>query len=39
MKFAPEHNRIINEEVEKLNQDKFITEVYYLDWLANLVIM
>lgn len=29
---------IINEEVEKLKWNEFIREVYYLDWLANIVV-
>ena len=33
--FAPERQKAINEEVNKLLQAKAIREVEYLDWLAN----
>lgn len=34
-KFAPNRNRIINEEVEKLLSIRSVREVQYPDWLAN----
>ena len=33
--FAPERDNAIKDEVHKLMAAKFIREVYYLDWLAN----
>ena len=38
MVFAPERNNAIKEEVQKLIIAKFIREVYYPDWLANLAM-
>ena len=38
-KFALERNMAIAEEVEKLLKDKFIEEVYYPNWLANVVLV
>jgi hypothetical protein len=38
-KFAPERNLAIAEEVEKLLKARFIQEVYYPDWLANVVLV
>jgi hypothetical protein len=38
-KFASERNLAIAEEVEKLLKACFIREVYYLDWLANVVLV
>ncbi|XP_059436758.1 uncharacterized protein LOC132169816 [Corylus avellana] len=38
-KFAPERNVAIPEEVEKLLKARFIEEVYYPDWLANVVLV
>jgi hypothetical protein len=38
-KFAPERNLAIAEEVEKLLKARFIREVYYPDWLANVVLV
>ncbi|XP_059461825.1 uncharacterized protein LOC132190804 [Corylus avellana] len=38
-KFAPERNMAISEEVEKLLKARFIEEVYYPDWLANVVLV
>ena len=35
--FAPERDNAIREEVQKLTLVKFIREVYYPDWLANVV--
>ena len=37
--FAPERDNIIKEEVQKLTMAKFIWEVYYSDWLANVVMV
>ena len=37
--FAPERDKAINEEVQKLTTTQFIREVYYLDWLANVVMV
>ena len=37
--FAPERDNAIKEEVQKLTLEKFIQEVYYLDWLANVVMV
>ena len=37
--FAPEQDNAINEEVQKLTTSKFIREVYYPDWLANVVMI
>ena len=37
--FAPERNDAIMEEVDKLLMTNFIKEVFYLDWLANVVIV
>ena len=37
--FAPERDNAIKEEVQKLTQTKFIREVYYPDWLANVVMV
>ena len=36
--FAQERDKAIAEEVQKLLEADFIREVYYLDWLANIVI-
>jgi hypothetical protein len=38
-KFASERNLVIAEEVEKLLKARFIREVYYPDWLANVVLV
>lgn len=38
-KFSSECNKIIKEEVQKLKQDNFIREVYYPNWLANVVVV
>jgi hypothetical protein len=38
-KFAPERVEAITVEVEKLLKAQFIDEVYYLDWLANVVLV
>ena len=37
--FAPERDKVIAEEVHKLQKADFIREVYYPDWLANVVIV
>ena len=37
--FAPERDKAIKEEVQKLMAVKFIQEVYYPDWLANVVMV
>ena len=37
--FAPERNRAIVQEVEKLLIVGFIREVYYPEWLANVVMV
>ena len=34
----PEHNKTIAEEIEKLLEAGFIREVFYLKWLANVVM-
>jgi hypothetical protein len=39
MKFTSERVEAIAAEVEKLLKAQFIQEVYYLDWLANVVLM
>jgi len=37
--FAPEPNKAVTEEVEKLLESDFIREVFYPDWLANMVMV
>ena len=37
--FAPEWNKVVMEEVEKLLTARFIQEVYYPEWLANVVMV
>ena len=37
--FAPKHNKAITKEVEKLLEASFIREVFYPDWLANMVMV
>ena len=37
--FAQERDRAIAEEVRKLQDVEFIREVYYPDWLANVVMV
>ena len=37
--FAPERDQAIAEEVRKLQEVSFIREVYYPDWLANVVMV
>ena len=38
-RFNPECYIVINKEVEKLLTTKFIREVHYLEWLANVVMV
>lgn len=35
--FAPEHNKVVAKEVEKLLEAKFIRVVFYPDWLPNVM--
>ena len=37
--FAPKRDNAIKEEVQKLTLAKFIREVYYPNWLANMVLV
>ena len=37
--FAPESSKVVVEEVEKLLTAEFIREVYYPEWLANIVMV
>ena len=37
--FAPERDNAIKEEVQKLIVAKFIREIYYPDWLANVIMI
>ena len=37
--FAPEQDQAIVEEIHKLQEVSFIREVYYPDWLANVVMV
>ena len=37
--FAPKRDSAIKEEVQKLVTTEFVHEVYYLDWLANVVMV
>ena len=37
--FAPKRDSAIKDEVQKLMVAKFIREVYYPDWLANVVMV
>ena len=37
--FAPKRNKAIMDEVNKLLVANFIREVYYPDWLANVVLV
>ena len=37
--FTPERDQAIAEEVRKLQEASFIREVYYPDWLANVVMV
>ena len=38
-KFAPECNKVINEEVQKLLDIGLVHKVHYPDWLANVVVV
>ncbi|KAK0589707.1 hypothetical protein LWI29_017611 [Acer saccharum] len=38
-KFAPERNKVINEEIQKLFDIGSVKEVKYPDWLANVVVV
>jgi hypothetical protein len=37
--FAPDRNKALMEEVDKLLTSKFIREVFYPEWLTNVVIV
>ena len=37
--FAPEQNKAVMEEVEKLLTVGFMREVYYHEWLANVIMV
>ena len=37
--FTPERDQAIAKKVRKLQEASFIREVYYLDWLANVVMV
>ena len=37
--FAPEQDQAIVEEIHKLQEVSFIREVYYPNWLANIVMV
>ena len=37
--FAPERNKAFMDEMDKLLTAKFVREVYYLEWLANVVMV
>ena len=37
--FTSGRNKVVTEEVEKLLEDDFIREVFYPDWLANVVMV
>ena len=37
--FSLERNKVVMEEIEKLLIVRFIQEVYYLEWLANVVMV
>ena len=37
--FAPKRDQAIAKEVHKLQKANFIKEVYYLDWLANMIMV
>ena len=39
MVFTPKRDNAIKDEVQKLMAAKFIREVYYPDWLANVVMV
>ena len=35
----PEHNKVVTKEVEKLLEVDFIREVFYPEWLANVIMV
>ena len=37
--FAPERDNAIKKEIQKLTTTQFIREVYYPDWLVNVVMV
>ena len=37
--FAPERDQAIAKKVRKLQEASFIREIYYFDWLANVVMV
>ena len=37
--FAPKRNKVVMEKVEKLLATDFIREVFYLEWLTNVVMV
>ena len=37
--FAPKRNKVVMDEVDKLLAANFIREVYYTEWLANIVMV
>ncbi|KAL0339302.1 UNVERIFIED_CONTAM: hypothetical protein Sangu_1452300 [Sesamum angustifolium] len=37
--FRMEHNKIIEEEVEKLLRAGYVAEVQYMEWLSNVVVV
>ena len=37
--FAPEQNKIINDEVDRLLANGIIREVQYPDWISNVVLV
>ena len=39
MVFAPEQDNAIKKKVQKLTTAEFIREIYYSDWLANVVMV
>lgn len=38
-KIAAKRNQIINEKVERLESNRLIKEVYYQDWLSNVMVV
>ena len=37
--FAPKRNKVVMDEMDKLLAANFIREVYYTEWLANIVMV
>jgi len=37
--FTPDHNRVVIKKVEKLLAAELIREIYYLEWIANVVMV